>query len=139
VITIKNYLVHLPITKLALWFYLIWYLVIAAFYFEGHIALWGTSLGISFIVGVALNLSTGGFSRERFQQRRWEIIRLFIIPFCVSSFSALVKGKGFFLIFAPRPEVNLTAVGLCFVLYLVVKVLRHRAFLYLKQKRADEA
>ena len=28
---------------------------------------------------------------------------LFLMPFCVSSFSALVKGKGFFLIFSPHP------------------------------------
>jgi hypothetical protein len=29
------------------------------------------------------------------------VLRLFIMPFCVSSFSALIKGKGFVLVF-PR-------------------------------------
>jgi len=35
------------------------------------------------------------------------------MPFCVSSFSALVKGHGFILIFSPRPGEDLLASALC--------------------------
>lgn len=35
------------------------------------------------------------------------------MPFCVSSFSALVKGRGFILIFSPRIYENVIALGLC--------------------------
>jgi hypothetical protein len=35
------------------------------------------------------------------------------MPFCVSSFSALIKGKGFILIFAPKPSDNVAALLLC--------------------------
>lgn len=30
------------------------------------------------------------------------VFRLFLIPFCVSSYSALIKGKGFILLFPPN-------------------------------------
>jgi hypothetical protein len=36
-----------------------------------------------------------------------------MMPFCVSSFSALVKGRGFTLIFSPNPTEILLAVGIC--------------------------
>ena len=35
------------------------------------------------------------------------------MPFCVSSFSALVKGRGFTLVFSPRAQENLLALGMC--------------------------
>lgn len=35
------------------------------------------------------------------------------MPFCVSSFSALIKGRGFFLIFPPSWTENLVALGSC--------------------------
>ena len=34
---------------------------------------------------------------------RWQIFRLFLMPFCVSSFAALVKDAGFLLVFPPEP------------------------------------
>jgi hypothetical protein len=46
------------------------------------------------------------------------------MPFCVSSFAALVKGKGFVLIFSPRIEEIGIAVGLCALLCAVVGVLK---------------
>ena len=57
---------------------------------------------------------------------RWQVIRLFMMPFCVSSFSALVKGRGFFLIFSPNLDEILIAVGLCAVLCGTVAVLKRR-------------
>jgi hypothetical protein len=42
------------------------------------------------------------------------------MPFCVSSFSALVKGKGFILIFSPRTNENLIALAACAAVLLFV-------------------
>jgi hypothetical protein len=46
------------------------------------------------------------------------------MPFCVSSFAALVKGQGFVLIFSPRLSENLLALGICLALCVVVMMLR---------------
>jgi hypothetical protein len=35
------------------------------------------------------------------------------MPFCVSSFAALVEGRGFILVFSPHPQENLLALGCC--------------------------
>ena len=95
-------------------------------YFDPSPRLWLTSLGLSLIVGFALFLSTTSASLGTLKLERWPIIRLFMMPFCVSSFSALVKGKGFFLIFSPDPNEILIAVGLCALLCGVVAVLKRR-------------
>ena len=34
------------------------------------------------------------------------MLRLFLMPFCVSSFSQLIKGKGFVLVFPPDLHEN---------------------------------
>src|SRR3954447_17494067 len=104
-----RYFRELSTARLVLWCYLIWYLFFAARYFEASASLWFTSLGLSGIIGLALVLSTmSGGARLSF----WPTFRLFLMPFCVSSFSALVKGRGFTLIFAPRLSENLAALGL---------------------------
>ena len=105
------YLAQLSISKIILWSYLIWYLVISGFYFDSSLYLWGTALGVGGIVGVALMLSTGDLTRHRIRTRFWESFRLFLIPFCVSSFSELVKGRGFILIFSPILMQNLLGLG----------------------------
>lgn len=105
-----GYFAKLSPGKITLWCYLIWYLVFAARYFDPSPALWLTSLGISGIIGVALVLSTSsGSSRPA----GWVLFRLFLMPFCVSSFSALIKGRGFILIFSPDLRENLIAIGGC--------------------------
>jgi hypothetical protein len=94
-----------------LWSYLIWYLVISIIYFDTNLNLWGTSFGVGIIVYAALTLSTGDLTWRRIHTHYWEAIRLFIIPFCVSSFSGLVKGYGFILIFSPIFEEDLLAIS----------------------------
>ncbi|MEH6347066.1 MAG: hypothetical protein V7785_18365 [Bermanella sp.] len=49
----------------------------------------------------------------RLKARFWESLRLFMCPFLVSSFSSLVKGKGFILLFSPQLTDNLIALGAC--------------------------
>ena len=42
----------------------------------------------------------------------WQIFRLYLMPFCVSSFSALVKDAGYVLVFPPNWKENLLGLGL---------------------------
>jgi hypothetical protein len=91
--------------------------VIFVRYFDASARLWLTSLGISFIVGVALVISTSSSAQGTRPLDRWQVFRLFLMPFCVSSFSALVKGHGFVLIFSPRLVEDLIALGLCLLFW----------------------
>jgi hypothetical protein len=110
-----RYLANLSTGRLILWCYFIWYVVVLARYFDASLRLWLTSLGLSAIIGFALYLSTvSGASTVKLEF--WQIFRLFLMPFCVSSFAALVKGKGFILIFSPNMEEIGLAVGLCLAL-----------------------
>ena len=93
-----QYLSQLKSGMTTLWCYLIWYLVTVAAHFDASPRIWLTSLGISAIVGIALLLSVRGESAAL--PGRWQTFRLFLMPFCVSSFSALIKGQGYFLVAA---------------------------------------
>ncbi len=107
-----RYLRNLNRGRLILWCYLVWYLVVLVRYFDPSPRLWLTSIGLSMIIGVALYLSaTAGATKVKLD--RWTIFRLFLMPFCVSSFSALVKGKGFTLIFSSNGFEVAIAIGLC--------------------------
>jgi len=107
-----RYLRQLDTARIILWCYAIWYGVVFVHYFDPNPALWITSVGLSGIIGCALLLST----RAAIGVARlggWGIFRLFLMPFCVSSFAALVKGKGFVLVFPPSLHENLSALALC--------------------------
>jgi hypothetical protein len=58
---------------------------------------------------------------------RWGIFRLFLMPFCVSSFAALVKGRDFFLIISPRAGEDFLALALCAAMVISVKIIQRRA------------
>jgi hypothetical protein len=104
--------------RVALWCYLIWYLVTVAFCFDPSPSLWLNSLGISAVVGAGLVLSIS--ARDRGRSDRWQIARLFLMPFCVSSFSSLIKERGYVLIFPSRPAVLATSIGACAAFVLLV-------------------
>jgi hypothetical protein len=125
-VRILHYLAGLSKGRLVLWCYFIWYLVVLVRYFDPSPRLWLTSLGLSLIIGFALFLSTTSARLGTVKLERWPIIRLFMMPFCVSSFSALVKGKGFLLIFSPDPKEFLISAGLCALLCGAVAVLKRR-------------
>lgn len=123
-----NYLARLPTGKMVLWCYLIWYLVTVYFHFDPTPTIWLNSLGISAVIGVALVLSVSGPSAPRLD--RWQTLRLFLMPFCVSSFSSLIKGKGYLLIAPPDGFELAVSVGCCaaFIgLVLLVKRFRRGA------------
>ncbi len=119
-----NYLASLTTARLILWCYFIWYLVVLVGYFDPNPALWLTSLGLSLIIGFALLINTTASGSKKIRLDRWQIFRLFLMPFCVSSFAALVKGKGFVLIFSRKPSEVLIAVGICAVFCALVALLK---------------
>lgn len=115
-----TYLRGLKTPRIVLWSYLIWYLVVLALYFEASPALWFNSVGISAIIGTALYLSTAHSGSARTRLDGWQVFRFYLMPFCVSSFAALIKDRGFFLVFHPKLEHNLLALGLVALFCLVV-------------------
>ena len=55
---------------------------------------------------------------------RWTTLRLFIMPFCVSSFSQLIKGRGFVLVFPPQLHELALSMGVCALFMLLVFALK---------------
>jgi hypothetical protein len=107
-----NYLRTLSTGRVVLWCYAIWYVVNVAAHFDSRPRLWLTSIGISGIIGLALVISTRSSSRGTTQLDGWQIFRLFLMPFCVSSFAALVKDAHYILVFPPTVRENLIGLGL---------------------------
>src|SRR6478735_10782147 len=94
--SLTKYLANLSNGKIVLWCYFIWYINTLVHHFDPSPSIWLNSAGISVLIGVALVLSVGGTSKALAD--KWQTFRLFLMPFCVSSFSSLIKGKGFILI-----------------------------------------
>jgi hypothetical protein len=118
------YLATLTTGRIILWCYAIWYGVSVVHHFDPRPRLWITSAGLSAIIGFALLLSTRASSKGTTELDRWQIFRLFLMPFCVSSFAALVKDAGFILIFPPSARENLIGLGAIAVFVAVVLVLK---------------
>lgn len=105
-----RYLARLDATTLTLWCYFCWYAAIVCQYFDPAPGLWLSSVGISFLIGFALNLA----AKQKGQKPdRRVVFRLYLFPFCVSSYSALIKGKGFILLFPTEARSLLAAIGTC--------------------------
>ncbi len=114
-----RYLARLDSTTITLWCYLCWYIAIVSQYFDAAPGLWLSSVGIAFLIGFALNLA----ARQKGQKPdRRVVIRLYLFPFCVSSYSALIKGKGFILLFPTETRPLLIAIGACCVFVIVSRV-----------------
>jgi hypothetical protein len=114
------YLRQLPTARQVLWCYLIWYGVMAGFHFDPAPRIWLTSLGISVVIGFGLILSVSGNGKRDF----WTTARLFMMPFCVSSFSALIKDRGFVLIASPVLREDMLALCVCAAFVMLCYVLR---------------
>ena len=124
---LRRYLRTLSIARIILWCYLIWYLVVVVRYFDPNPRIWLTSLGLSGVIGYALYLSATVSSQGRVKLERWQTIRLFVMPFCVSSFSALVKGRSFILIFSPHPKEVFLALSICAGFCALVVIVKRRS------------
>jgi hypothetical protein len=55
---------------------------------------------------------------------RWQVFRLFLMPFCVSSFAALVKDAGYVLVFPPALAPNLIGFAAIAAFVLATRALR---------------
>ncbi len=120
-----RYLVNLSPGKIALWCYFIWYLVTLVAHFDPSPRIWLSSLAISAVIGIALRLSVA--NEDSAPLGPWQTFRLFLMPFCVSSFSALIKGQNYIFILPSRPAELYYSVGICaaFILFvLAVKKMR---------------
>ncbi|MBI3854774.1 MAG: hypothetical protein HY293_03685 [Planctomycetes bacterium] len=124
-----SYLAGLSGGRYVLWCYFIWWVVVLLRYFDRSPQIWLTSLGLSVIIGAALYINTTASGKTRLKLEPWPAFRLFLTPFCVSSFAALVKGRGFVLIFSPQWREMAAAGAACAVLgalVLLAKRLRPR-------------
>ena len=117
-----RYIVGLSAGKIVLWCYLIWYLVTVVNHFDSSVSIWLNSLGISALIGFALILSIGNSVS---QTDLWPTIRLFLMPFCVSSFSALIKDKGYILIFPTQASEAAISIGSCLAFVVFVTACKY--------------
>lgn len=125
---VVRYFAGLTNGRIVLWSYLLWWLVTVATHFDPRPRLWLTSLGLSGIIGVALWISTRSSSTGTTELDRWQVMRLFLMPFCVSSFAALVKDAGYVLVFPS--SVGLNAMGFALIAAFVLVVLKLRSLRY---------
>ena len=123
-----QYLYEIKLDKAILWCYLIWYFVVVYFYFDPSLKIWINSIGISAVIGTALLLSVS--SSQTGKRDDWQTFRLYLMPFCVSSFSALIKDQGFIVFVSPKIKETLIAVSCCVLflsVILVVKLIKNKS------------
>ncbi len=117
---LTRYFYQIKLDKAILWCYLIWYFVIVYFYFDLSPKIWINAIGISAVIGTGLMLSVS--SQKIGKRDHWQTFRLYLMPFCVSSFSALIKGQGFIVVIPPKIE-EVTVAILCCTIFLLVIIL----------------
>jgi len=120
-----RYFANLSPGKVVLWCFLIWYIATVIHHFDATPGIWLNALGISAIIGVALYLSVREPGKPA--PDRWTTMRLFLMPFCVSSFSQLIKGKGFVLVFPPGLHENVIALAACAAFVFAVLIVKRLA------------
>lgn len=121
---IATYFARLTTGRIVLWCYAVWYAVTVLLHFDPKPRLWLTSIGLSAIIGTALLISTRASTRGTTLLDRWQIFRLYLMPFCVSSFAALVKDEGYVLVFPPSLRENAIGLGGIAIFLAMVAILR---------------
>jgi hypothetical protein len=104
--SLMHYFAALSNGRIILWCYAIWYGVNVVNHFDPRPRIWLTSIGLSAIIGTALLISTRSSSTGTTVLDRWQVFRLYLMPFCVSSFAALVKDAHYILVFPPSFKEN---------------------------------
>ena len=117
-----QYFYRSKLDKIILWCYFIWYVVIVYFYFDPSLKIWINSIGISAVIGTGLLLSVS--SSKVSQRDSWQTLRLYLMPFCVSSFSALIKGQGFIVVVSPRIKETMVAILSCVLFVSAILLLK---------------
>ncbi|OIP78115.1 MAG: hypothetical protein AUK48_02310 [Oscillatoriales cyanobacterium CG2_30_44_21] len=116
-----KYFGEIKLAKSILWCYLIWYIVIVIFYFDPAPKIWINSVGISAIIGTGLMLSV---SSSNIRREYWQIFRLYLMPFCVSSFAALIKDQGFIVFISPKLIENTIALSACVIFLAAIALIK---------------
>ena len=116
-----QYLCEIKLDKAILWCYLIWYVIVVCFHFDPSVKIWINSIGISAVIGTGLMLSVSSSKGER---DHWQAFRLYLMPFCVSSFSALIKEQGFIVFISPNIKETIVSVSCCVLFLLVILVVK---------------
>ena len=112
---------NLPTGPTILWRYFLCWALSIVNHLDSTPRIWLTSVGLSGIIGAALLISTQSQSSGRWVwPDRWVTFRLFLMPFCVSSFSALVKSAGYILVFPPSWRENAIGIGAIIAFLLLV-------------------
>lgn len=124
--TIIRYFKNIPIGKIVLWCYLIWYIVTVCYYFDSSLGIWLNSVGLSVVIGIALMLSVSNSNIQK--KDHWQTFRLFMMPFCVSSFASLIKDQGFILILPPKPNEQISSIGACIIFLLFVYCVKRASY-----------
>ncbi len=119
---LTRYFYQIKLDKAILWCYLIWYFVIVYFYFDPSPRIWIDAIGISAVIGTGLMLSVS--SKKIDTRDHWQTFRLYLMPFCVSSFSALIKGQGFIAIISPKIKETTVAISCCAIFLLVIVLIK---------------
>jgi len=122
-----QYLYEIKLDKAILWCYLIWYVTVVCFHFDPSVKIWINSIGISAVIGTGLMLSVSSSKGER---DSWQAFRLYLMPFCVSSFSALIKDQGFIVFISPNIKETIVSVSCCVLFFsaiLAVKRFKNKA------------
>lgn len=117
-----QYLREIKLDKSVLWCYFIWYLTVVYFYFDPSPKIWINSVGISAVIGTGLVLSVS--SNKVGRRDYWQTFRLYLMPFCVSSFSALIKEQGFIVFLSPKIAETIVAVFCCVLFFLAVLTIK---------------
>jgi hypothetical protein len=125
--SLHAYLHGLSKGRTILWCYAIWYAVSAVSHFDARPRIWLTSIGLSAIIGTALVISTRTGKGPQAPLEPWVVFRLYLMPFCVSSFAALVKDAGYVLIFPPSLLLNLIGIGGIGAFLLLVRIIQAQA------------
>jgi hypothetical protein len=113
-----QYFYEIKFGKLVLWCYLIWYVVVVYFYFDPSPKIWINALGISAVIGTGLIFSVA--TNKSGVGNYWQIFRLYLMPFCVSSFSALIKDRGVIVFISPKTRETLVSVSCCALFLAIV-------------------
>jgi hypothetical protein len=129
--TLSKYILKLKTPMIILWCYLIWYFSMMYFYFEPSLKLWASALGISLIIGFALILST---RQNGIKQGKWVKFRLFLFPFCVSSYSATIKNHDFLLLFPSKTSHLIYGTLNCLFFVFLILVYKNGYKFYVKKK-----
>jgi hypothetical protein len=117
-----QYFYEIKLNKAILWCYLIWYIVVVYFYFDSSPKLWINSLGISAVIGTGLKLSVSPGKVD--ERDPWQTVRLYLMPFCVSSFSALIKDKGFIVLISPKIQEIKVAILYCLLFLTIIVIVK---------------